>query len=72
MVVAAALAAETRKHVANDPKCRKLGWMCVPLTVETYGNWEKEARETFPHLAADLPLGHQSQEAACCLNIQQA
>ena len=25
----AALSAETRKHVANDPKCRELGWMCI-------------------------------------------
>ena len=33
----AALSAETRKHAANDPKCRELGWMCIPLAVETYG-----------------------------------
>ena len=35
----AAVAAESRKHVANDPKCFELGWTCVPLTVETCGNW---------------------------------
>ena len=39
----AALSAETRKHAANDPKCRELGWMCIPMAVETYGNWGREA-----------------------------
>ena len=32
-----ALAAELRKHYANDVKCSKLGWKCVPLAVESYG-----------------------------------
>ena len=27
--------AEARKHTANDQKCRELGWVCVPLAVET-------------------------------------
>ena len=27
----AAYAAEQRKHVANDPKCNELGWVCIPL-----------------------------------------
>eukprot|EP00731_Ephydatia_muelleri_P023010 Em0015g593a len=35
---AAAAASEQRKHIANDPKCQELGWVCVPLAVETYGN----------------------------------
>ena len=43
----AAVAAESRKHVANDPKRFALGWTCVPLAVETYGNWGMEAQETF-------------------------
>ena len=46
LVGAAALEAEGRKHRANDPKCSELGWVCVPLTVETYGNWGKEAHAT--------------------------
>ena len=50
----AAVAAESRKHVANDPKCFELGWTCVPLAVETYGNWEMEAQETFSRLASLL------------------
>ena len=44
---AAALAAETRKHAANDVRCQALGWSCIPLAVETFGNWEKEAQGIF-------------------------
>ena len=29
--------AEVQKHKANNPKCRVLGWVCIPLAVETYG-----------------------------------
>ena len=32
----AAVAAKSRKHVANDSKCVELGWTCVPLAVETF------------------------------------
>ena len=35
---AAAEEAEVRKHKANDPKCSELGWVCIPLAVETCGN----------------------------------
>ena len=35
----AARMAEMRKHTSNDPKCRALGWVCIPLAVETYGCW---------------------------------
>eukprot|EP00731_Ephydatia_muelleri_P034645 Em0070g1a len=38
----AALAAETRKLHSNGPKCQEVGWSCIPLAVETYGNWGKE------------------------------
>ena len=43
----AAYTAECRKHSSNDPKCQELGWVCIPLAVETYGNWDKEAQNTF-------------------------
>ncbi|KAL5491184.1 hypothetical protein EMCRGX_G016427 [Ephydatia muelleri] len=36
---AAAQAAEERKHASNDAKCEDLGWTCIPLAVESYGNW---------------------------------
>ena len=44
----AALAAEQRKHNANDVKCSELGRKCVPVAVESYGCWGTEARQ---HLA---------------------
>ena len=51
---AAALAAETQKHIANDERCQELGWSCVPIAVETYGNWSQEAKRTFSRLASHL------------------
>ena len=53
---AAAQEAEARKHRANDPKCSELGWVRIPLTVETYGNWGREAQSTFSHLASHLAI----------------
>ena len=50
----AALATEGRKHKANDPKCKELGWLCVPLVAETYGAWGNEAIEAFSQLASRL------------------
>ena len=35
----AASAAELRKHAANDDKYNCMGWVCIPLAVETYGCW---------------------------------
>ena len=32
--------AEVRKHKANGPKCRELGWVCIPLAVEKAGGWK--------------------------------
>ena len=39
-----ASAAELRKHAVYD---LELGWSCIPLAVETYGNWGKEAQCAF-------------------------
>ena len=52
----AAQAAEARKHTANDQKCTELGWSCVPLAVESYGAWGKEAQECFALLASRLAI----------------
>ena len=57
-VGAAALEAEVRKHRVNDPKCSELGWVCIPLTVETYSNWDKEAQATFSRLASCITTVH--------------
>ncbi|KAL5474377.1 hypothetical protein EMCRGX_G026317 [Ephydatia muelleri] len=55
-VGAAAYAAECRKHAANDTRCQELGWLCIPLAVETYGNWGKEAQSVFSPLASLLSI----------------
>ena len=57
---AAAQAAEERKHASNDAKCEDLGWTCIPLAVESYGNWGKEARDVLNRLASLLAFGHSS------------
>ena len=44
---AALEAAELRKHTTNDTKCAELGWVCIPLVVESYGAWEREAQHCF-------------------------
>ena len=56
-VGAAAYAAELRKHVANDTRCQELGWTCIPLAVETYGNWGMEAQSVFSRLTSLLAIG---------------
>ena len=50
----AALVAENRKHKYNDRKCEELGWVCIPLVVETYGCWGAAAVATFSKLAGRL------------------
>ena len=47
----AALAAETRKHAANDARCQALGWSCIPLAVEIFGNWGRERFFSLGHFA---------------------
>ncbi|KAL5463726.1 hypothetical protein EMCRGX_G032652 [Ephydatia muelleri] len=56
----AAYTAECWKHSSNDPKCQELGWVCIPLAVETYSNWGKEAQNTFSQLASLLSISQ------CC------
>ena len=51
---AAAQATESRKHQGNDPKCSDLGWVCVPIVVETYGAWGKEATAIISSVASRL------------------
>ena len=50
----AASAAEARKHATNDAKCNRLGWVCIPLAVETYGCWGDEAIKCLDRLAARI------------------
>ena len=66
---AAALAAETRKLHSNGPKCQELGWSCIPLAVETYGNWGKQAHDTFSRLASFLAIHQSSPKAVVVAEI---
>ena len=47
----AVMAAQIRKHRVNDRKCSELGWVCIPLVVETYGCWGTEAIQALSRLA---------------------
>ena len=53
---AAAEASEIRKHYSNYGKCGDLGWVCIPLVVETYGAWGQEAVKNFAQLASRLAI----------------
>ena len=37
-------------------KCSELGWLCIPLVVESYGAWGKEAMKSFSSLASHLAI----------------
>ena len=62
---------EVRKHNANDPKCRELGWVCIPLAVESYGCWGEEAHSSFSRLAARLALQLQCSKSKATTTIYQ-
>ena len=46
--------AEQRKHHSNDAKCGELGWVCIPLVVESFGSWGPEAQRSLSRLAGRL------------------
>ena len=60
-----------RKHNANDPKCTELGWVCIPLTVESYGCWGVEAQGSISRLAARLALQLQCSKSKAITSIYQ-
>ena len=47
-----------RAHLpgSTEQTCSELGWVCIPLAVETYGNWGREAQTTFSCLASHLAI----------------
>ena len=65
----AALAAEACKLHSNGSKCQELGWSCIPLAVETYGNWGKEAHDTFSRLASYLAIHQTSPKSAVVADL---
>eukprot|EP00731_Ephydatia_muelleri_P022813 Em0015g396a len=66
---AAVLAADTRKLHSNGPKCQELGWSCIPLAVETYGNWGKETQDTISRLASHLAIHQSSPKSSVVAEI---
>ena len=59
----AAAVAELRKHNSNGSKCSELGWKCVPLAVESYGAWGREAQECLTRLASHLAIRNSDSKA---------
>jgi len=44
------------KHRANDTSCASLGWSCIPVAVDIYGQWCDEAHQTFADIAMRLAV----------------
>ena len=49
-----AMQAEKRKHHSSDAQCLELGWVCIPLVVESFGCWGPEAQRSLSRLAGRL------------------
>ena len=62
-------AAETRKLLTNGSKCEELGWKCIPLAVETFCNWGKEAHLTFSRLAPHLAISLSSPKSSILVDM---
>ena len=67
----AAFAAEERKHKANDSKCAELGWVCIPIAVETYGCWGTEAKWAISQLASRLATRQNCPKSASVTALYQ-
>ena len=59
--------AEARMRNTNDSKCAELGWVCIPLAVESYECWGTE--QSFSRLAArlDIQMGCNKSQATIIL-----
>ena len=65
------MAAEVWKHGVNDHKCSELGWISIPLAVETYGCWSAEAQSTISRLASCLAIQLQCSKSKAIITIYQ-
>ena len=66
---AAANGAELRKLNANSTKCTELGWTCIPMVVETFGHWGREAQSVLSRLASHLSISLSRPRAAVVADI---
>ena len=67
----AAMAAEVQKHGVNNLKCSELGWVSIPLAVETYSCWGAEAQFTISCLASRLAIQLQCSKSKAITTIYQ-
>ena len=65
----AAVAAQIHKHGLNDERCRELGWVCIPLVVETYECWSIEAIQALSRLATRLSTRQGRPKSLVCNEI---
>ena len=61
--------AATQKHTNNDAKCDALGWICVPLAVDSYGRWGSEAHTSFSKIASHLSVRSKTSLSAASNTI---
>ena len=59
------------KHKANDSKCAELGWVCIPIAVETYGCWGTEAKWALSQLASRLATHQNCPKSAAITALYQ-
>ena len=57
------------KHSENDVKCAALGWLCVPLAVDCYGQWCSEAHLSFNALSSHLAVCTQVKQSVALSSI---
>ena len=60
-------AAEAQKHATNDAKCNRLGWVCIPLAVETYDCWGDKAIKCLDRLTARITTRTARPKSSGCV-----
>ena len=61
--------AAVQKHTNNDAKCEALGWICIPLAVDSYGRWGAEAHTSFSKIASYLSVRSKTSLSAASNTI---
>ena len=60
------------KHQENDDKCDDLGWVCIPMAVDTYGRWCEEAHTAFASIASNIHTRTKASLAASTNSVYNA
>ena len=58
-----------RKHRVNDGRCSELGWVCIPLVMETHGCWGTEAIQALSRLATRLSTKQGLPKSLVCTKL---